>query len=473
MDKWILFLSLVGLFACNIEQPSLGLEPKQPNVVIIFTDDQGYEDLGCFGSPKIKTPNLDQLAKEGFRFSNFYVTASVCSPSRASLLTGRYPDRNGVGGVFFPDHKGMDASERTIAELLKEVGYQTACFGKWHLGDLQGSLPTDQGFDEYIGIPYSNDMYIGKSHLFADQVAFREGYTLQQAKSDQAFVAENSKERKKIAKKGIKELVPLFRNDRIIEYPCDQATLTKRYFQWAIDFIERSDDRPFFLYLAPAMPHIPLFASDQFRNTSDRGLYGDVIEEIDWWTGQLMRHIQEKELDQNTLVIFTSDNGPWLSFKEKGGSAGQLRGGKFSNYEGGVRVPCIMRWPGMWRENVESNAITSTVDLFPTLAHYAGVNFPKDSIDGINLASYLEGKEKNAPREEVFYTKRKSIVGIRKRNWKFLPNGGTRFANTDSLPELYNLEKDPSETINLYQEQPEVVERLFKEIKKRRGKRID
>ncbi|RXP62693.1 cerebroside-sulfatase [Lutibacter sp. HS1-25] len=436
---------------------------QKPNVIIIFTDDQGYQDLGCFGSPKIKTPNLDKMAQDGIRFTDFYVSNSVCSASRAALLTGRYSYRNGVGGVFFPDAKGMDTNEITIAEVLKPAGYKTACFGKWHLGDFEENLPTSQGFDTYFGIPYSNDMYIGATQKFSKNVVFKNGYTLEKAKQDQLFVKNNSKD--KIKQRGIKELSPLFLNNEIIEYPCDQTTLTKRYFNKAIDFIDQAKDSPFFLYITPAMPHVPLYASKKFKGTSDRGLYGDVIEEIDFYVGNLLQHLKEKGLDKNTLVIFASDNGPWLGYKELAGSALPLRDGKFTNYEGGVRVPCIMYWPGKIESGKTSNAIVSTVDFLPTIAHYATAQLPNIPIDGVNIANLIEsGKDLN--RDCKLYLNGTEIFGIRKGDWKYLPFSGNRNADSTKKPELFNLKSDISEATNLYDKYPEIVKELSAEMEK-------
>lgn len=440
---------------------------QKPNVVIIFTDDQGYQDLGCYGSPKIKTPNLDKMAQDGIRFTDFYVGSSVCSASRAALLTGRYSYRNGVGGVFFPDAKGMESNEITIAEILKPVGYKTACFGKWHLGDFDENLPTGQGFDTYFGIPYSNDMYIGAQQKFAKNVVFKDGYTLKKAQQDQLFVKNNEKD--KIKENGIKELSPLFLNNEIIEYPCNQATLTKRYFKKAIDFIDQANGSPFFMYITPAMPHVPLYASKKFKGTSERGLYGDVVEEIDFYVGTLIQHLKEKGLDKNTLVIFASDNGPWLGYKELAGSALPLRDGKFTNYEGGVRVPCIMYWPGKIASGKVSNAIVSTIDFLPTIAHYANVQLPNVPIDGVNIANLIE-KSENVNRDYNLYTKGNEIYGIRKGDWKYLPFSGDRFANSTKKPELFNLKNDISEVLNLYDKYPEIVKELTLEIQKHQPK---
>ena len=462
------FISSLSVYVLSILMPSYSAQIKdnnKPNIIVVFTDDQGYQDLGCFGSPKIKSPNIDRMATEGIRFTDFYVSASICSPSRASLLTGRIPARNGVGQVFFPDSKGMDSSEVTIAEVLKTVGYKTACFGKWHLGDYKANLPTSQGFDTYFGIPYSNDMYIGVNQQFADHVNFRDGYTLEKAKSDQDFIQKSEKNAKKIKEHGIKELAPLFEGNKIVEYPADQGTLTIRYFDHAMDFISRSGNAPFFVYITPAMPHVPLFVSKQFAGTSERDLYGDVVEEIDWNMGRLFKYLKDKGLDENTMVIFTSDNGPWLGYGDHAGSAVPLRDGKFSQYEGGFRVPCVMRWPGKWASGKVSPAITSTLDLLPTLAHYAGAKLPDKTLDGINIAKLLEDPENNQGHEIFFYSKNMEIWGVRKGDWKYLPHGGARNADKNSLPELYNLKEDISESTNLYSQYPEIAKELSGIIK--------
>jgi arylsulfatase A-like enzyme len=453
------FIGLTGSYCTNIKT-----ESTKPNIIIVFTDDQGYQDLGCYGSPLIKTPNIDQMAKGGVRFTDFYVSASISSPSRASLLTGRMPARNGAGQVFFPDSKGMDSSEITIAEVLKTVGYKTACFGKWHLGDFAPNMPLGQGFDEYFGIPYSNDMYIGTRQEFADDATFRDGYTVEKAKADQEFIQKNGNNRNRIKEHGIKELVPLIRGNEIVEYPAEQGTLTRRYFDHALDFISNSGDSPFFIYITPAMPHIPLFASGEFVGTSARGLYGDVVEEIDRNMGRLFKYLKENGLDENTMVIFTSDNGPWLEHGDHAGSALPFRDGKFTEYEGGLREPCIMRWPGKWASGKVSGEIVSTLDFLPTIAFYAGAKLPETELDGINIAKLLEDPASNSGHEVFFYSKNTKIWGVRKGDWKYLPHGGAREATENDPPELYNLKEDISETTNLVKQYPAIVKNLQQEI---------
>lgn len=429
----------------------------KPNVVIIFTDDQGYQDLGCYGSPLIQTPSIDGMAREGLKLTDFYVSASVSSASRAGLLTGRLNTRNGVKGVFFPESEGMPSEEITLAEALKEQGYATGCFGKWHLGDLKGHLPTDQGFDKYFGIPYSNDMYIGPSQKFASNAVFREGYTLSEAKADQDFVR-NAPNRATI-KKRLNSVSPLFEGDEIIEYPCDQSTTTRRYFDKAIEFVGQNKEKPFFVYITPSMPHIPLFASEQFRGKSKRGLYGDVVEEIDWNVGRFLDYLDQQGLAESTLVIFASDNGPWLGYKEDSGSADPLRGGKFSYYEGGVRVPCILRWKGTIPAGVTSDAIIASIDLFPTIMHYAGCRSFRQEIDGVDISSFLKNPSLRL-RDEYVYVKGGEVHGIRKGDWVYLPKtGNSKFKESD-VPELFNLKRDIGETNNLHLEYPEKVKEL-------------
>ncbi|MEM7384614.1 MAG: sulfatase, partial [Verrucomicrobiota bacterium] len=343
---------------------------KKPNFVVIFCDDLGYGDLGCFGHPSIHTPHLDRMAAEGQKWTQFYAAACVCTPSRAGLLTGRLPIRNGMCSskrrVLFPDSAGgLPASEITIAEALKEQGYATGMSGKWHLGHLPEFLPTQHGFDQYLGIPYSNDM---------DRVASA-------PRGREAFWKPKSAYWN----------VPMIEGTAEIERAPDQTQLTKRYTERAVKYINEYKDRPFFVYLAHSMPHIPLFASDDFDGRSRAGLYGDVIEEIDWSVGQVMKTLQDLKLADNTLVVFTSDNGPWLPFKTHGGSAGLLRDGKGSTWEGGMREPTIFWWPGnvVPKTQPEQGA---TLDLLPTFLHLAGGELPKDRVfDGRDLSPALLG----------------------------------------------------------------------------------
>lgn len=346
------------------------LAQKTPNVVFILTDDQGYQDLGCYNSPLIKTPRIDQMAREGLRLTDYYVTSSVSSASRAGIMTGRMNTHNGVVGVLWPGEEGLSLDEVTMAEALKKQGYATACFGKWHLGDTEGHWPTSRGFDTYLGIPYSNDMYIGPTQKISPKVVFREGFDLAKTKDAQKRIP--GYKWNEIMKSNLKDRSPLLENDEIIEYPVDQTTLTRRYFDKAIQFIDQSGEKPFFIYLTPNMPHTPLHASEQFKGKSARGLYGDVVEELDWNVGRLLDYLDKKGLSENTLVVFTSDNGPWLSKKEDGGSALPLRDGKFSQYEGGVRTPCIIRWKGKVPADKTSHSMFESIDWFPTILNLAG-----------------------------------------------------------------------------------------------------
>ena len=445
-----LTLLLSSLFTLLLAGSGALAASERPNFIVIFIDDLGYGDLGCYGSPNIRTPRIDQMADEGLRFTNFYVGSSVCSASRATLLTGRYSARHGTGGVYFPGAGGLNPEEVTIAEVLKDAGYATACIGKWHLGDNPEFLPTKQGFEMYYGIPYSNDMYIGPNQAIAADAVFREGYSREKTIADQQFVAENMKDRRGIKQgRGLADLVPLMEGEEIVEYPADQATLTRRYFDRAIGFIEDQRDDPFFLFLTPTMPHIPLFASEQFLGTSERGLYGDTVEEIDWNVGRLLDYLDTEHLSENTFVLLATDNGPWLGLGDRSGSAGPLRDGKFSNYEGGVRVPGIVRWPGKVPSGVVSSQVVSTLELMPTLAAYAGAELPAVKIDGIDIARHLEAPETRVEREAFLYLKNGKLIGIRSGDWKYMPKGATRHAKPDDPEELFNLSLDVHERDNL------------------------
>tara|TARA_S200000501_G_scaffold47523_1_gene38318 strand:+ start:2664 stop:4034 length:1371 start_codon:yes stop_codon:yes gene_type:complete len=421
---------------------------KTPNFIVIFTDDQGYEDIGCFGSPKIKTPHLDKLAAEGRKFTSFYSANSVCSPSRAALMTGCYPTRVSVPGVLFPRHKeGLNPDEITIAEVLKTKGYATSCIGKWHIGHKPKFLPTRQGFDSYYGIPYSNDMTIDPEAKLAADINLREGFTLDRIKNE----------------KPKKNLVPLMRNEEVIEYPCDQTTLTKRYTEEAVKFIEKNEDKPFFLYLPHTMPHIPLFASKKFKGKSDRGPYGDTIEEIDWSVGEIMKALRKNNLDENTLVIYTSDNGPWKLKEGRGGSAHPLRGYKFQTYEGGMRVPCIMSWKGKIPSGTVCDEIGATIDLLPTFANLAGAKIPDNRIiDGKNIWPIISGeKGARSPHEIYYYYKGNRLESARQGKWKVRRSG-----KKSQSVELYDLDNDIAESKNLSQKNPELIETILKKMDK-------
>ncbi|MEN6575074.1 MAG: sulfatase [Phycisphaerales bacterium] len=422
---------------------------RKPNFIIIFADDLGYGDLGCYGHPTIRTPNLDHMAAEGQRWTDFYVGASVCTPSRAALLTGRLPIRSGMCSdsrrVLFPDSaRGLPQGEITIAEALKPQGYTSACIGKWHLGHLPQYLPTNNGFDYYFGLPYSNDM---------DRV----GGPGRQAFFDPKVEYWN---------------VPLMRNDQIVERPADQNTLTKRYTEEAVRFIERSKDRPFFLYLAQTMVHVPLFVSDDFRGKSPRGLYGDAVEEIDWCVGHILEALRREGLAENTFVVFTSDNGPWLPFDQHGGSAGLLREGKGCTFEGGMREPCIMWWPSTIKPAVIQD-MGATMDLYTTLLKLAGAEVPTDRmVDGLDLRPVLYGKGPS-PRDTMFYYRGTRLFAVRKGPYKahFITQsgyGGDKPVEHNP-PLLYHLGHDPSEKYDIAKDHPEVIAAIQQEVERHRS----
>lgn len=427
-----------------------GCNPPEspPNLVIIFADDLGYGDLGVYGHPTIHTPHLDRMAAEGMKFTQFYAAASVCTPSRAGLLTGRLPVRSGMASdtrrVLFPDSKlGLPAEEITIAEALKESGYATAAIGKWHLGHLPPYLPTANGFDYYFGIPYSNDM---------DRVVGGEWQDpFWEPKSEYWNV-------------------PLLRNDEVVERPADQTTLTRRYTEEAVQFIQEHQDGPFFVYLAHSMPHVPLFTSDAFADTSRRGLYGDVIEELDWSVGQVLNTLRQEGLAENTLVVFTSDNGPWLVFDTHGGSAGLLRGGKGMTWEGGMREPSLAWWPGTIAPGQVSAALTSTMDYFATALELAGREIPTDRIiDGRSLLPILQGNPDQEIRDTYFFYRGTTLQAVRKGPWKahFITRWEYESDNQrmeHNPPLLFNLDEDPSEQYDVAADHPDILAEIAAEV---------
>ena len=444
MNRWLFTLTVILLLSgCGQTEESGLTRPGHLNFVIIFCDDLGYGDVGAFGHPTIRTPQLDRMAAEGQKWTSFYVGASVCTPSRAALMTGRLPIRSGMCSdqrrVLFPDSAGgLPAGEITIAEALKDLGYSTGCVGKWHLGHLPEFLPTENGFDYYFGIPYSNDM---------DRVA------------------ESPKGRAAFLNPEIEFWdVPLLRNGDVIERPVDQRTITRRYTEEAVEFIEANREQPFFLYLAHSMPHVPLFRSESFADTSLRGMFGDVIEEIDWSVGRVLQTLRDMQLDQNTLVVFTSDNGPWLLYDQQGGSAGLLRGGKGGTFEGGMREPTIFWWPGTVEPGVTASMAT-TMDILPTFLELAGSSSPSDRVlDGYSLAALLKGGGTN-PRNEVVYYRGTEIYAVRKGPFKahFITRseyGGEEAVRRDP-PLLYHLEHDPSEKFDIAEEHPEVIAEIL------------
>ncbi|MGB5818548.1 MAG: sulfatase [Saonia sp.] len=417
-----------------------------PNFIIIFADDLGYGDLGTYGHPTIRTPHLDRMAREGQKWTNFYAAASVCTPSRAALLTGRLPVRNGMSSnktrVLFPNSKnGLPPNEITLAEQLKQVGYGTACIGKWHLGHKEQYLPTNNGFDYYFGIPYSNDMDM------VSEIHYSEYW--QQATDSIKTTDFN---------------VPLMQNTKIIEQPADQHTITKRYTEETISFIRKNKEKPFFVYLAHNLPHVPLFASKAFMGKSKRGLYGDVVEEIDDGVGKIMAVLAEEGLTDNTIVVFTSDNGPWLSFKTSGGSAGLLRAGKGTTWEGGMREPGIFWGPGLIKPGTIT-AIGSTLDLFSTFSTMAGAKIPDDRIiDGIDLSETLLHL-KPGPRKSILYYRGTDLYAVRFGDYKahFVTQGAYgQFGEREehATPILYNVNQDPSEQFNIAERHPEIIAQI-------------
>ena len=419
---------------------------EKPNFIIVFADDLGYGDLGCYGHPTIRTPNLDRMAQEGVKLTAYYAAASVCTPSRAGLLTGRYPLRAGMPGNLGPGSPGgLDPHERTLAEALKSRGYHTAAFGKWHLGSVPGFMPTERGFDEYLGLLYSNDM-----------------------------------------------IPPWVNTDRPLhlyqnmtptdEQPVDQSTLTRRYTDEAIEFIMKNQERPFFIYLPYAMPHLPVYASQQFQNKSVGGQYGDVIEEIDFNVGRILETLKNEELEKNTLVIFTSDNGPWRNMpprmyetapveKWHGGSTGALRGAKATSYEGGYRVPCLIRWPDQITPGQVIPGMVTAMDLHATVLELAGAvqNRP---IDGKNIWSMLTGGAPST-RAYFYYFRNRTLEAVRDKTWKLrIAPAASNWTSPElqrgkELPvnlELYNLKNDPYEQFNMAEQNPEVVKELERQM---------
>ena len=422
--------------------PAWAAESRPPNFVLLLADDLGYGDLSCYGHPTIRTPQLDRIATEGIRLTSFYAQPS-CTPSRVALMTGRYPLRAGLARVLMPaDTMGLPASEVTLAEVLKGRGYRTAAFGKWHLGHHDKQFfPTNRGFDEYYGLIYSNDMM--PPWVQTDRP------------------------------------LELYRGTEAIEHPVEQSTLTERYCEEAIRFIRQSKGSPFFVYLAYAMPHVPLHASEKFAGRSRRGLYGDVVETIDFSVGRILEALRAEGLDDNTLVIFASDNGPWMEMGQRmlqggyikpwdAGSAGLLRGSKGSAYEGGIRVPCVARWPGRIPAGQVSAEMASTMDLYTTLVNLAGGTVPADRVvDGLDIFPLLAGMGKS-PRQRFYYFAGHGLEAVRENQWKLRlcdnPLASSP-AGQPPTPELYNLDLDPAERFNVAQDHPEIVLRLAKEIR--------
>ena len=445
----ILALAL-PVFAC--QAPS---ETSRPNLIVIFCDDLGYGDLGSFGHPTIRTPNLDRMAREGQKWTHFYSAASVCTPSRAALLTGRLPVRNGMMSpkhrVLFPDSaSGIPEEEVTLAEALRDAGYATACVGKWHLGHLPRYLPTNNGFDSYFGIPYSNDM---------DQTR-----------------KESTRELVKTARVEYWN-VPLLRGQEVVERPADQRTITRRFSEEAVRFIRDNRERPFFLYLAHNLPHVPLFASEDFLGASKRGLYGDVVEEIDHGVGRIMQALTDLDIAERSLVVFTSDNGPWLPYKEHGGSAGLLRDGKGTTWEGGMREPTIFWWPGRLESGVVME-MGSTLDLFSTFCGLAGAEAPSDRImDSYDLSPALFGTGES-PRKSMFFYRESKLYAVRQGDFKahFITKpvytGRAEAETHHDPPLLYHLGRDPGEQYDVAHLYPDVIQDIEKLVSEHRSELV-
>jgi arylsulfatase A-like enzyme len=426
-------------------------ESGAPNIVIIFADDLGYGDLGCYGHPSIRTPNLDRMADEGMRFTDFYSACSVCTPSRAALLTGRYPIRTGMCSdtrrVLFPDSAGgLQEEEITLAEALKEQGYKTGCVGKWHLGHLPQFMPNRHGFDFYFGLPYSNDMdRIPESPNGAARMPFGKSEWFN---------------------------VPLYRNEEIVERPADQTALTKRYTEEAVKFIRENKEEPFFLYFPHSFPHIPLFASEDFLGKSPRGIYGDVVEELDWSVGQVLQSLRDEGLAENTLVFFTSDNGPWTTQAVVGGSAGLLREGKGSTWEGGMREPGIAWRPGKIAAGKIERGLACTMDLYTTCLTLAGAEIPDDRIvDGLDMTPILYGTGPSN-RDSFFFYRGTRLFAARKGEYKahYITRSsyGREPEEVHDPPLLFHLGHDPSEAYNVAEEHPDVLAEIAKVVEEHR-----
>jgi len=448
-------LFAVVLFTVSVSRAADMTPP--PNFVVIFCDDLGYGDIGVNGAKGFKTPNIDRLAEQGVRFTRFYSAQPVCSASRAGLMTGCYPSRVGIQGALGPMAKiGINPDETTLAELLKTRGYATAIFGKWHLGRDKKFLPLQHGFDEYFGLPYSNDMWPNHPEFL------------------------NANSAAKNRRQGFPELPLIEGNDIKMEKVTskEQEQLTTWYTEHAVSFIERNKAKPFFLYVPHSMPHVPLHVSDKFKGKSEQGLYGDVIQEIDWSVGQITDAIHKAGLDDRTLVIFTSDNGPWLSYGNHAGSAGPLREGKGTCWDGGVREPFVARWPGHIPAGSVCNEPAMTIDLFPTIARLAGAEAPKQKIDGLDVWPLLAGQAgaKNPHDAYFFYYADNQLQAVSSGRWKLqLPHNYSsivgRAPGRDGKPggyngmklndpELYDLEADIGESKNVAAEHPEIVAKL-------------
>jgi arylsulfatase A-like enzyme len=482
---FLLIASLSGIAMSRVLAAEPHSEHRPPNFVIILADDQGYGDVGCYGARGFQTPNLDRMAAEGIRFTDFYVAQPICSASRAALLTGCYPNRIGILDALGPSAKhGIHATEQTIAEVLKSRDYATAIYGKWHLGHQPAFLPTRHGFDDYFGLPYSNDMWpkhptakLALPALSASTVGL-----LESPLGEGHLLATSAL----IPGRGTNYPdLPLMAGERIIAYNPDQTQLTTWYTEHAVNFIAKNKDRSFFLYVAHAMPHVPLHVSDKFRGKSAQGLYGDVIMEVDWSVGQILAALKQHGLDEQTLVIYTSDNGPWLSYGSHAGSAGPLREGKATIWEGGVREPCIMRWPGKIPPASVCREPAMTIDILPTLARLAGAPLPEHQIDGLDIWPLISAQPgAQSPHETLYFYWGRQLQAVRSGKWKLhfahdyrsldgKPGGnGSKpalYAQKKTGLALYDLEKDIGETMNVADQHPEVVAQLQRLAEKARA----
>ena len=435
-----------------------------PNIIIIFIDDEGYGDPGCFGGTGYTTPNIDMMASQGMRFTNYYSGSAVSSPSRAALLTGCYPPRVGITKVLFPsDEIGLNASETTIAEVLKQKGYATAAVGKWHLGWQEEFLPLQQGFDEYFGLPYSNDMWpVNYNGLPVSKDNYVKEWKLTCPP------------------------LPLYDGNRKIEEIVDlhdMDQLTTRYTERAVDFIERNKHKPFFLYLPHTMAHVPLGVSDKFRGKSEQGFYGDVMMELDWSVGRILQTLKKLKLEENTLIIYTTDNGPWLNYGNHAGSAGGMREGKGTPFEGGFRVPCIMRWPRVIPAGTICNRIASSIDVLPTITTIVKADLPEAKIDGVSILPLMQGVPDANPRRDYYYFSGRNLDAVRSDNWKYVfphkltTNVGStvgkdgwpgKLSEVDFAGGLFDMRRDPGEQYDMKDVHPEIVERLKQMADKKR-----
>jgi arylsulfatase A-like enzyme len=452
-----LLLAFFRTASAQANETEAAVERASPNVVVIFIDDMGYGDIGPFGAKDIETPNLNKMAAAGMRFTDFQVSSAVCSASRAALLTGCYHVRVGIKGALFPYSKvGINSDEITLAEICKQKGYATACFGKWHLGDSPKFLPPNHGFDEYLGVPYSNDMWPLPSgiHRLKDvQGKFR----------------------------GKHPFLPLIDGTSVVDENVtadDQAQLTTQYTDRAVKFIDKNKDKPFFLYVPHSMVHVPIYVSDKFKGKSKAGLYGDVVMELDWSVGQVNGALKRNGIEDNTLVVFTSDNGPWLNFGDHAGTAGPLREGKGTMWEGGCRVPTVMKWPRVIPAGTTCDELASTIDLLPTVAKQLGAKLPEHKIDGVDIIDLMKSPKTKSPHQYFYqYYGGGELHAVRDRRWKLhfahpyrtmdgKPGGKggvpARYRYTKlKQMELYDLKNDISESKNVINQNPDVLERLL------------